>query len=173
MLHRAAVVHGAANRQATRLAAVGRGRTNRPVENRSRHEGLGRRASVETTSRIRGDAGVSDALIAHVVLFKPRPDVTDAERQALVAAFEYAVRAIPDVRGVRVGRRVTHGAGYEQTAPDLANVLIVLDFDDLAGLQAYLRHPAHEELGARFSQMFSSGVVYDFEVGELRTVFSF
>ena len=69
------------------------------------------------------------------------------------------------MRSVRVGRRVRHGAGYEQTSPDLADVFIAIDFDDIAGLQAYLRHPAHDDLGARFNQAMESGVVYDFEVG--------
>src|SRR5712671_1139722 len=110
-----------------------------------------------------------EAVISHVVLFQPKPDLAQPERDALVAAFERAVREVPDVRGVRVGRRVTHGAGYETAAPNLADILVVIDFDDLSGLQAYLRHPAHAELGARFNQAFSSGLVCDFEVGELRT----
>ena len=37
--------------------------------------------------------------------------------------------------------------------------------DDLAGLQTYLRHPAHEELGRLFGQSLSGSLVYDFEVG--------
>jgi Stress responsive A/B Barrel Domain len=99
------------------------------------------------------------------VLFRPKPDLPKADRDSLAEAFARAIREIPDVRGVRVGRRVTHGAGYEQTAPDLADILIVIDFDDLAGLQAYLRHPAHAELGARFTQASDAALVYDFEVG--------
>ena len=106
-------------------------------------------------------------MISHVVLFRPKPDLSTADRDALIAAFERAMRDIPDVRGVRVGRRVLHGAGYEQAAPDIADFLIVIDFDDFPGLQAYLRHPAHVELGARFGQAFSSGMVYDFEAGGL------
>jgi Stress responsive A/B Barrel Domain len=42
---------------------------------------------------------------------------------------------------------------------------VTIDFDDLAGLQACLRHPAHEKLDARFGESVSSGLVYDFEVG--------
>jgi hypothetical protein len=109
-------------------------------------------------------------MLSHVVLMKPRPDLPPAERRSLVAAFEHAMRAIPTVRSVRVGRRVVHGAGYEQTAPDTADFLIVIDFDDLNGLQAYLRHPAHEALGSRFSLSLSSALVYDFEVGGMETL---
>ena len=101
-------------------------------------------------------------MLTHLVLMKPRPDLTDADRAALIAAFERAVGEIPTVRGVRVGRRVRHGAAYEQVALDAADYI---DFDDLAGLQSYLRHPAHDELGVRFGRSLSAALVYDFEVG--------
>lgn len=106
-------------------------------------------------------------MVSHVVLMKPRADLSPAERQALVDAFERAIREIPDVRGVRVGRRVLHGAGYEQSAPDSADYLVTIDFDDVAGLQAYLSHPAHTALGASFNESLRSAFVYDFEVGGL------
>jgi hypothetical protein len=96
---------------------------------------------------------------------KPRPDLSRSGEQSLVESLRRAVRDIPTVRSVRVGQRVIHGAGYEQQAPDTADYLVILDFDDLAGLQAYLRHPAHEELGARFNESLSSALVFDFEVG--------
>lgn len=103
-------------------------------------------------------------MVSHLVLMKPRPDLSADDRQALIDAFDRAVREISTIRGVRVGRRVTHGAGYEQSAPDM-DYVAVIDFDDLAGLQAYLRHPAHADLGARFGQSLSGALVYDFEAG--------
>ena len=106
-------------------------------------------------------------MISHLVLMKPRVDLRIDERTAFAAALERAVRDIPSVRSVRLGKRVLHGAGYEQRAPDAADYVAVIDFDDLDGLQAYLRHPAHEELGRRFGQLFSAPMVYDFEVGAL------
>lgn len=104
-------------------------------------------------------------MVWHLVLMKPRPDLSAAERRDLLDAFDCACREIPTVRDVRVGQRVTHGAGYETAAPDTADYVVLLAFDDLAGLQTYLRHPAHEPLGARFNQSLSSALVYDFEVG--------
>ena len=109
-------------------------------------------------------------MIAHVVLFRPKLDLSADDRLSLVAAFEHAIRAIPAVRNVRVGRRVTHGAGYEQRMPETADYLIVIDFDDLEALQTYLQHPAHEELRARFNQALSSAWIYDFDVGGLEMV---
>ncbi len=104
-------------------------------------------------------------MISHVVLMKPRADLSPADRLALVKAFEKALREIPFVRGVRIGRRVTHGAGYESRVPDSADYLVVLDFDDITALRAYLGHPVHEELGALFNQSLSKGLIYDFEMG--------
>lgn len=106
-------------------------------------------------------------MMLHIVLFKPRPDLTAEARAALAAAFERATREIPSVRGVRVGRRVRHGAAYEAMAPDAADYAAIVEFDDLAGLQAYLRHPAHEELGARFNDSLLAGLVYDVEIDTL------
>ena len=98
---------------------------------------------------------------------KPRAGLSVHDRAAFVEAFDHAVRQIPAVRGVRIGRRVTHGAQYEEGAPDVADFLIQIDFDDLAGLQTYLRHPAHEAVGAQFKRLVESGWVYDFEAGDL------
>jgi hypothetical protein len=109
-------------------------------------------------------------MLSHVVLMKPRGDLLPVEREALVVAFERAVREIPTVRNVRVGRRIVHGAGYEHNAPDTADYLVAVDFDDLAGLQAYLRNPAHEELRVRFRTSVSSALVCDFEIGGVETL---
>jgi hypothetical protein len=98
----------------------------------------------------------------HLVLFRPRPDLTAPERNALVGAFSQAVHTIPSVRGVRVGRRVAHDAGYQQGMPDAADYLVALDFDDEAGLAAYLAHPAHTDLGSRFNAAVAAALIYDF-----------
>jgi hypothetical protein len=106
-------------------------------------------------------------MVTHLVLMKPRPDLSAAQRGELIEAFRTATREIPTVRDVRIGRRLLHGAGYEEHASDDADYMAAIDFDDVAGLQSYLRHPAHEELGRRFGESLSAGLVYDFEVGGL------
>jgi stress responsive alpha/beta barrel protein len=102
-------------------------------------------------------------MISHLVLMKPRADLSAADRDQLIRAFERATRAILTVRAVRVGRRVTHGARYEDRMPDTADYLVWIDFDDVDGLATYLEHAAHAELGSRFNQALSSALVYDFE----------
>ena len=104
-------------------------------------------------------------MVWHLVLMKPRADLPAADADALVDALRRALRDIPTVREVRVGRRVLHGARYETAAPDSADFMVSIGFDDLAALQTYLGHPAHVELAARFYQSLSSALVYDFEEG--------
>jgi hypothetical protein len=102
-------------------------------------------------------------VVTHLVLMKPRPDLSAEHREQLIAAFERALTEIPAVRHVRVGRRITHGAGYEARMPDTADYLVAIEFEDVEGLAAYLRHPAHEELGVRFTESLVGALVYDFE----------
>ena len=106
-------------------------------------------------------------MVVHLVLLKPRPDLQPAERRAFVQAFERAIREIPSVRGVRLGKRIAHGAGYERDGPDVADFMAAIEFEDVAGVQTYLRHPAHEELGRLFGSSLSSAAVYDFELSTL------
>lgn len=106
-------------------------------------------------------------MVTHLVLMTPRPDLSDADRSALIAAFTRATRDIPHVRAVRIGRRVRHGAGYEQASAHAAEYLAAIDFDDMRALQAYLCHPAHDDLGRMFGTSFSEAAVYDFETGGL------
>jgi hypothetical protein len=103
-------------------------------------------------------------MISHVVLFRAKPNLSHDEREGLVRAFERAVQRIPTVRAVRVGRNVSVGAAYEQRSDDNVDVFIAIDFEDVAGLQTYLEHPAHVELGERFNSASSRSLVFDFDV---------
>jgi hypothetical protein len=105
-------------------------------------------------------------MLAHLVLFRPRAELSDAERDGLVDALTRALEQIPSIRRARVGRRITHGRPYEQLMRSDYPFLALLEFDDLAGLQAYLNHPAHEQLAARFFAAFEEALMYDYELRE-------
>lgn len=105
-------------------------------------------------------------MIAHVVLFRPRAELTAAERDALGSAFLEAVQEIETIRQVRVGRRVTHGRGYEQLMAVDYTHAVILEFDDVAGLKAYLEHPAHGGLAQRFFSALESALMYDYDLGD-------
>ena len=105
-------------------------------------------------------------MIAHVVLFRPRPGLTDAEHARLADAFSTAVREIPSIRRARIGERVTHGRPYEALMTTHYSHAAILEFDDMAGLRAYLEHPAHEAVGRLFFEAFEEALMYDFAMHE-------
>lgn len=105
-------------------------------------------------------------MVAHVVLFRPRSGLTREQRGALVESFSRAIRDIPGVRRARVGRRVTHGPSYEHLMNEDYEFAALLEFDDLAALAQYLKHPAHEDLGQRFFGSFEAALIYDYEMSE-------
>jgi hypothetical protein len=116
--------------------------------------------------RLRHPSGSLVLVIAHLVLFRPRANLSDAERRGLAGALAGALRNIPSVRRARIGRRVTHGRPYEQLMRVNYEFAAMLEFDDVQGLKAYLEHPAHDALAARFFDAFEEALMYDFELNE-------
>lgn len=113
-------------------------------------------------------------MIAHVVLFTPRADLTTDGWHNLLDSLARTAHALPNVRQFRVGRRVTHGLpGYEQAMRDDYQYAAIVEFDDLDALKAYLAHPAHAELGAHFSRSAARALAYDYEVGEVEETLNF
>lgn len=107
-------------------------------------------------------------MVAHVVLFRPRPDITPADRQAMLDALEAAAAEIPSVRRFQIGTRLKHGPQYEQLMTEDYPYAAVIEFDDLPGLQAYLTHPRHQALGELFYQLLEKALAYDYEMGDYR-----
>ena len=105
-------------------------------------------------------------MIAHLVLFKPRADLSPDARRQLAASFEAALKQIPSIRRARVGKRLLHGRGYETLMTVDYEYAAVIEFDDEAALKAYLEHPAHQQLGAQFFEMFEQALMYDFDLAE-------
>ena len=61
---------------------------------------------------------------------------------------------------------MTHGRPYEQLMRADYTHIAMLEFDDVAGLKAYLEHPVHEQLATRFFAAFEEALMYDYEVAE-------
>jgi hypothetical protein len=100
-------------------------------------------------------------LVAHLVLFDVRPELTADERRRFVDSFTQAVDAIPSVRRVTVGRRISVGTSYGP-AGDSFGYLALLEFDDETDLHRYLEHPAHAELATLFWAATTRTMVSDF-----------
>ena len=105
-------------------------------------------------------------MIAHLVLFSPRPDLPESAKQRLTESFEAVLQKVPSIRRARVGTRLTHGRAYEGLMAVDYQYAAVIEFDDVAGLKAYLEHPAHEELGSQFSAVCEHALIYDFDLKE-------
>jgi hypothetical protein len=105
-------------------------------------------------------------MTVHVVLFRPRASLTVEERGRLASVFSDAVRAIPSLRRVQVGTRVTLARAYEAAMRTHYSHAAILEFDDVAGLREYLEHPAHDMLGRLFFEMFEEALIYDFQTIE-------
>ena len=102
-------------------------------------------------------------MILHVVLFRPKADISESDRIAMFSALETAAKEIPSVRRFQVGARVAHGAAYERLMSEDYPFAAVIEFDDLAGLQAYLEHPQHKRLGTLFYGLQEVALAYDYE----------
>lgn len=105
-------------------------------------------------------------MIAHVVLFQPRADLSAADREAFAASFERALTGIPQVRRARVGERVNLGRAYDQQNARAFSHVAIIEFDSTADLLAYLEHPAHQDLGARFYATAEAALAFDFSLVE-------
>ena len=107
-------------------------------------------------------------MITHVVLFKPRADLTESQRQAILDDLKAAASGIPSVRAMRVGRRIRHGhPGYEQLMREDFEFIVTLEFDDVEGLTAYLSHPKHAAVGGHFARSSAAALAYDYEIIDL------
>jgi len=92
-------------------------------------------------------------MVAHVVLFTPKPGLDAGARQRLAESFQRALREIPTIRRAHIGRRVTHGRLYEQLMTVDYQYAAILEFDSLADLTAYLEHETHDALGMSTGQL--------------------
>lgn len=103
-------------------------------------------------------------MISHVVLFRPRPTLTEAERAALITALQHAVSGIPTIRRATIGKRILlNRPGYETQMAEHFEYSAILEFDSEADLRAYLDHPAHADLGTRLFTAAEAVLAYDFE----------
>jgi hypothetical protein len=102
-------------------------------------------------------------MIAHVTLFKPRPDLPSSERAEVLHSLASAAQDIPGIRQFRVGRRIRHGLpGYEQAMREDFEFIVIIEVDDVDALKAYLAHPSHAALGRHFTQSTSAALAYDY-----------
>lgn len=103
-------------------------------------------------------------MLLHVVLYRPRPDVTPEGLASLADLVASTAAAVPGVRSFRVGTRLADSPPYlSGPFPDFP-FMAVVEFEDREGLIRYLQHPAHEALGRAFNAAADAALVYDYVV---------
>jgi hypothetical protein len=102
-------------------------------------------------------------MLLHIVLFRPRADVSETERQAMFDALRVASTEIPAISRFQVGRRVTHGRAYEKLMIEDYPYAAVIEFETVERLKAYLEDPRHEALGHLFHALLEAGLIYDYD----------
>ena len=110
-------------------------------------------------------------MIVHIVMIEPRADLERGALAAAIVDLQTAAREIPSIRQLRIGRRIRHGLpGYEQSMARDFSYAVIIEFDDQAGLEQYLRHPSHAALSRHFATVGEQSLAYDYEfvdAGEL------
>ena len=101
-------------------------------------------------------------MVAHVVLLKLRATMSADDREALLEAMRVAFTGIPEVKRVRIGKRLLIGRGYETQMAEHYDYSAIIEFDSEADLRVYLDHPKHLELGKRFFAAVDAALVYDY-----------
>ena len=110
-------------------------------------------------------------MIAHIVLLQPRDSLGSGGRQAALNALSQSARSIPGIARFRIGRRVRHGLpGYEQQMTQDYEFALVLEFESIDALKAYLSAPSHAVLGELFTTATSAALSYDYELREIDVV---
>lgn len=104
-------------------------------------------------------------MIAHIVLFRPKAGLVDAERAGIVAALRAAHARIPQIRRFRIGTRMLARKAYDALARDFP-YFVMLEFDTRGDLEAYLAHPAHDALALSFHQASDAAEAYDYEIAD-------
>lgn len=103
-------------------------------------------------------------MIRHIVLFTPKPGLSDEIRGEFEALVNETLSASPYITRFSVGRRVDIDPGYSRSFGDKTYEFgAVLDFADRAQLVAYLRDDSHKRLGRAFWELCESCAVCEVE----------
>ena len=75
-----------------------------------------------------------------------------------------AAREIHTVRRFRIGQHIADPIPYVISGFPSFSWVALLEFDDEAGLRAYLSHPLHVALGQRFNAAAETALIYDYTI---------
>lgn len=96
-------------------------------------------------------------MIKHIVFFRFKPEVPQAEREEFVAL----LRALPE----KISEVVALEAGLDVIrSPRSFDAALVSSFADLQALDVYAKHPDHQPVLARARELCEQVAAVDYEV---------
>ena len=106
-------------------------------------------------------------MVAHIVLFNPKSELTAEQRQSFAQSVRDSVRRIGRIQRAMIGRAVAVAPQYDRTFGDKTyEYAAVLEFERAEDLLDYLNHPVHRELGRLFWENCGSAVVMEAELAD-------
>lgn len=108
-------------------------------------------------------------MIAHIVHFTPKSELSEDSRQRFASLVVDVLRTVPQIARVTIGRKIDVDPGYGRSMGGAPHAFaVVLEFAGRADLVTYLRHPRHAELGQAFWECCESATVTEVECRDLR-----
>ena len=95
-------------------------------------------------------------MITHIVCWKYKPETSPEEREDHIARLRALPDVIPDIESFAVGSDILHLERSFDTG-------LVAVYPDMAALEAYTVHPAHQKVAALGKQIAEKVVSVDFE----------
>ena len=94
-------------------------------------------------------------MLTHIVLFKFKPETTAEQADQLETGLKGLPALISEIREFRVGRDIIRS----ERSYDLG---LISTFDDLAAMQRYQVHPAHQAVVSLVKTLCAGVVAVDF-----------
>ncbi|KAJ9605455.1 hypothetical protein H2200_010112 [Cladophialophora chaetospira] len=98
----------------------------------------------------------------HVVLMKPKPEVTQAQLAEFASTGQAMVGKIPGLRSFKSGQPLPSTASRSQGF----SMAVVAVLEKAEELEAYTSHPVHVSFHERFKNLYEDMLAYDMEFSE-------
>ncbi len=98
-------------------------------------------------------------MIRHVVMFKFKPDVPEADRKVFKEMLHQLQEDIPHVQQLQTGDNIV-------ASPRACDMVLMVDVADEAALKAYAGHSLHQPVLKRASEIMEASYVVDYPLPE-------
>ncbi len=99
-------------------------------------------------------------MIKHIVLFKLKDSVDEAEKHSVMKAFKAAIEALPKyipcIRKIEVGLNTNPAENW--------HLALYSEFDTLDDVQTYANHPLHQAAARLLAEVKESRSCVDYEI---------